>query len=188
MTESVAPQHIPGSPFRFTTNEAPMTLTPEERAEINRKNSQELHWPEVRRRQTALPPELDQTWPSGAELLTLPNEDPTVVEARVNDWFDYYKTPKVPARPSRQPVRPGNTSLRPLRPLPNLPTLKTNPRVRLELAERAAQNLNELTTLIEVEPTQAVLKLKQSAAGCRWLNHGGTTSCRGSRLTESQPN
>src|SRR3954454_16498611 len=67
-----------------------MTTTPEERAEISRRNGQHSRGPKTAEgkqnsRGNALKHGLR------AEVLALPNEDPAEVEARSNAWNDYYR-------------------------------------------------------------------------------------------------
>jgi hypothetical protein len=72
-----------------------MTLTTEQRSEINRRNGQKSQGPKTdegkaRSRQNATKHGLR------AEVLAMPHEDPSIVNARAQSWNEYYQ-PSSPA-------------------------------------------------------------------------------------------
>lgn len=145
-----------------------MTLTPEQRAEINRQNAQKSTGPrteegKARARRNALRHGLR------AETLALPNEDAAAVASRVSDWFDYYQ----PASPAavhltNQCIRQTILSDR----IDQFQTAVLNRQVReAEFAFDLDQQdtVEALVALLPNDPDAAVRQLKQSAVGCRYL-------------------
>ena len=144
-----------------------MTLTPEQRSQINKSNASRSTGPsaagKLRSRGNALKHGLR------AKVLALPNEDPGVVEARTESWNEYYQ-PQSPAaqhlvnqcvhatlladRCQRFHAAQLDKQIR------EAPLNRTNSRV---------DDLHRLDALLTKDPARAVGELRRTAYGCRWL-------------------
>lgn len=145
-----------------------MALSKAERSEINRNNARNSTGPKTpegkeRSRRNALKHGLR------AETLTLPNEDPVSVQARVDDWFAYYQ-PTSPAAEhlTRQCVRYTLLADR----VDAYQTALLTRQVREaehDFELQTQEEIERLVALRQVDPASAVRQLKQSAPGCRFL-------------------
>ncbi len=145
-----------------------MPLTPEERAEVNRRNARKSTGPRTEEgkaasRRNALKHGLR------AEALALPNEDPAAVAARSDAWNDYY--------------RPGSPAAQHLVNACVAATLLSDRCQRYHAASLSGQvrgaadawdvardeEVAALADWLKTNPAGAVRRLTHTAHGCRWL-------------------
>jgi hypothetical protein len=165
-----------------------MALTKEERAEINRRNSQRSTGPseegKLRSRQNALKHGLR------AEVLATPDEDSAAVAERVKEWEDYYQ-PDSPATKHlvAQCVQASLLSERCQRYHDAMVEMQFRD-ARTEWAEQTADEVSELAGLLDEAPAVAVRRLQETAAGARYLaerwEHLGHAFSRRGHWTEEE--
>jgi hypothetical protein len=145
-----------------------MAITPEERREINRRNSQRSTGPRTpegkqRARLNALKHGLR------AEQFALPGEDQEDLKRLTDEWVEYYE----PRSPGERAVLDRCVYA----------TVQLNRCARhhaeavAEQVRQAQEDWNrkqedefaELKALLQTAPAEAVRKLKRSSRGCRWL-------------------
>jgi hypothetical protein len=145
-----------------------MSLTKEQRVEINRRNAQKSTGPKSEvgnkcSRQNSLKHGLR------AEVLATPDEDPTAVAERVREWEDYYQ-PDSPATKHlvTRCVQASFLSERCQRYHDAMVESQFRD-AQGEWAERRADEVYELAELIIDAPAVAVRRLQETAAGARYL-------------------
>jgi len=145
-----------------------MPLTPEERAEVNRKNAAKSTGPRTEAgkaasRRNALKHGLR------AEALALPNEDPAAVAARGDAWNDYYR-PESPAAQHLVNACVAATLLSDRCQRYHDAALARQVRKAVDAWDLAREEETEtLADWLKGNPAGAVRRLKHTAHGCRWL-------------------
>ena len=144
-----------------------MSLTPEQRRQINKANASKSTGPsaagKLRSRFNALKHGLR------AEVLALPNEDPTVVEARSEAWNKYYR-PQSPAAEHlvNQCVHATLLADRCQR----FHAAQLEKQIREAPFIQMTSRLDDITRLdkaLDTDPRRAVREFRRTAFGYRWL-------------------
>ena len=144
-----------------------MCLTAEQRRKINKANASKSTGPseagKLRSRYNALKHGLR------AEVLALPNEDPTVVEARSEAWNEFYQ-PQSPAAQHlvNQCVHATLLADR-CQQFHGAQLEKQMREAPLKRLVSREDELERLEKLLITDPMRAVRDLQRTAHGCRWL-------------------
>jgi hypothetical protein len=145
-----------------------MSLTKEQRAEINRQNARKSTGPKSeegkeRSRQNAMRHGLR------AEVLATPDEDPAAVAERVKEWEDYYQ-PDSPATKHlvAQCAQASLLSERCQRYHDAMVELQFRD-AKMEWAQALTDEIEGYKEIFEEAPAVAVRRLQETAAGARYL-------------------
>jgi len=145
-----------------------MPLTPEERAEVNRRNAAKSTGPRTEQgkaasRRNALKHGLR------AEALALPNEDPAAVADRSDTWNDYYQ-PQSPAAQHLVNACVAATLLSDRCDRYHAAALSSQVRKAVDAWDLARdEEVASLADWLKTNPAGAVRRLTHTAHGCRWL-------------------
>src|SRR4051794_12527241 len=156
-------------PFPAEPGPTAMTLTADERSAINRENASKSTGPKsadgkARSRNNALKHGL-----CAAVHTALPNEDPAAVQARADEWNDYYK-PQSPAARHLVDQCVRATLMADRCHIYHSAALSRQIRSAVtRWDDWRADEFAASVDLIESQPAEAVNRLKRTARGCRWL-------------------
>ena len=144
-----------------------MTLTAEQRSQINKSNASKSTGPsaagKLRSRYSALKHGLR------AKVLALPNEDPAVVAGRSEAWNEYYQ-PKSPAAQHLVNLCVNATLLADR--CEQFHAAQLDRQIReapFECTNSRVDDLRRLDALLTRDPARAVGELRRTAHGCRWM-------------------